>query len=961
MELTVFWSWNDNISENEISNQIKDFCSKGITGAFVHARSGLPFPWMGERWLDLFAFAVYEAKIRNFGIWIYDEMNWPSGNADGQIVRFGNRFREKKLKYSFVYDEKFSKEIIACYLKSANRYVLCDKCADADLYIYYEYATDSDKMYKHTGEKFIELVHEKYKERFGNFFGNVIKGVFFDESAIGFFYPTLEFPWSLSIPDKYAEIFDGDIKKDLWKLFFRKKDIDPFLHDYYYVCGELFRENFIMKIKDWCSANGLKMTGHFCMEENLHTSSKLSGSVMYNYKIMDVPGIDLLGRRVTSPLLYKQVSSVNHQFPKEDTLCEAFGSAGWDADFNQLLWAWKENALNGISMPCLHLASYSLRDDRKFDHPGFFSFQQPWWGCAEELFDQFKMYSSFLKGAKSTNDVLVISPTAMINSTEYQSSLSQGISNSYRQLLEELTAAQIGYDIGDEYIMAEDGYVSGKEIVIGQMKYGTVVVPHCYDICGKTLELLRDLYSGGGNVVFIEGYPETVSLRPDKELEALKNIWKKKENGLITFAKKKILIKAFDFLKYQRIVTVTDRYDGYYSAETEISCGYVGREMRIAVFNRSTDAFKKVRINIRGFNSVSEKTGYDMKVLSTGGGCSIDVDMYPTQMLMLVADNRIVVAERNERKTENVMQVMPEFKGLNSENLLVIDRAKIVCDGAQREEDFVGRIGRVEFKEKLVSMYSFEVKDEVGELSLLAEGAIFSSVKLNGAELINKAFGCYIDKSIILYDCGNAVKKGTNVIEIEYDKSKGAAFISAVMIKGSFDVEGKIFSEYPLYYSCLNEFFIVNASEKKSGELTKQGLWFYEGAAEYGFTYAYERGKVFLEFAEPNFITAEITVNGVRAAVVTDFFAPYEITGHLKQGENDISVIIYSGLRNVFGPHHHVMGVPNMVGYETFTGKKSFADIIYYKFLEGDVYRENYNCRKFDLGRIFIKNIITGD
>lgn len=961
MELTVFWSWNDNLNENEISRQIEDFCNKGITGAFIHGRKGLTCKWMSDKWLDLFAFAVYESKLRNFDIWIYDEMGWPSGNADGQIVMCGKNFREKKLKYSFSYDEKFSNEIIACYKQTGDEFVLCDRRDAADLYIYYEYSFNSDKMYKHTGEKFIELVHEKFKQRFGRYFGDVIKGVFFDEPSIGFFWPTLEFPWSASIPEQYREIYRCDIKKDLWKLFFCKKDFNPFLNDYYRVCAKLFHDNFTKKIQSWCTENGLKLTGHFCMEESLHTSAKLSGSVMYQYKMMDIPGIDLLGRRITSPLLYKQISSVNHQFPKDETLCEAFGSAGWDADFNQLLWSWKENALNGITMPCLHLASYSLRGDRKFDHPGFFSYQQPWWDCSSELFNQFKKYSSFLNGTKSVNDVLVISPSAIITAVEYESALSQSFSNSYRQLLEELISAQIGFDIGDQYIMADDAFVSGNKLVIGQMTYGTIIVPHCYDIEEKTFELLKKFYKNGGNIIFIEDYPQTVSLRANEELEKYKRIWRKQENGLITFAKKKILLKAFDFLKYQRKVTVTDRYDGYYSNDIEISCGQVGQEMRIAVFNKSTDSFKKVRINICDFKNITENNEYDIKVLSTSTGCYVDVEMYPTQMLLLVAKNDISLDGGCDYKIQSIKQVLPEFKKLKDDNLLVVDRATIICDGVRSKEEFVGKIGLVKFNEKLVSQYSFEMKDEIKNISLLAEVAGALSVKVNGSDITYKAFGYYLDKSIITYDCGRAIKQGNNTIEIEYDNAKGEAFISPIMIKGQFDVEGEILEEHPLYYSCRNAFSIVKPTKKINGELTKQGLWFYPGSAEYDFEYEYEKGEVLLEFEEPNFITAQIKINGKVKAIVSEFFAPYNLTDYLKEGKNKVSVIIYSGLRNMFGPHHHVLGLPNFVGYETFIGKKSFTDIINYKFLDDDVYVEDYNFRKFNIGRVYIKNITYGD
>ena len=45
-----FWSWNTDMKETEIREQIRDFRDKGINGFFVHARAGLLLEYMGDDW-----------------------------------------------------------------------------------------------------------------------------------------------------------------------------------------------------------------------------------------------------------------------------------------------------------------------------------------------------------------------------------------------------------------------------------------------------------------------------------------------------------------------------------------------------------------------------------------------------------------------------------------------------------------------------------------------------------------------------------------------------------------------------------------------------------------------------------------------------------------------------------------------------------------------------------------------
>ena len=79
------WVWNDDVSEQEIREQIADFKEKGIGGLFIHPRPGLITPYLSEQWFHLTQVAVAEGKRLGMKIWIYDENSYPSGFAGGHV------------------------------------------------------------------------------------------------------------------------------------------------------------------------------------------------------------------------------------------------------------------------------------------------------------------------------------------------------------------------------------------------------------------------------------------------------------------------------------------------------------------------------------------------------------------------------------------------------------------------------------------------------------------------------------------------------------------------------------------------------------------------------------------------------------------------------------------------------------------------------------------------------------
>ena len=82
-----FWSWNDELEEEELIKQIDWMHENGIGGFFMHARGGLTTPYLGEKWFKCVEACLKRAKELDMEAYAYDENGWPSGFAGGELLK----------------------------------------------------------------------------------------------------------------------------------------------------------------------------------------------------------------------------------------------------------------------------------------------------------------------------------------------------------------------------------------------------------------------------------------------------------------------------------------------------------------------------------------------------------------------------------------------------------------------------------------------------------------------------------------------------------------------------------------------------------------------------------------------------------------------------------------------------------------------------------------------------------
>ncbi len=105
-----FWLLNGDLNEKELLRQLKEIYLKGIREFFIHPRFGLEIPYLSEEWHMNVNIILKKAKELNMKVWIYDEIDWPSGYAGGNVIESNNDFRAKNLSF-FYKKTKGPKEI----------------------------------------------------------------------------------------------------------------------------------------------------------------------------------------------------------------------------------------------------------------------------------------------------------------------------------------------------------------------------------------------------------------------------------------------------------------------------------------------------------------------------------------------------------------------------------------------------------------------------------------------------------------------------------------------------------------------------------------------------------------------------------------------------------------------------------------------------------------------------------
>ncbi len=560
-----FWFLNHELNEAETRWQVREMNEHGVGGFILHARHGLITPYLGDGWMDNLAAAIDEASKLGMKAYLYDENNWPSGPADGQVFHENPQYRMSACYLSEEFDvssQKVEREIdtgdellavIAVPLEDGQPVGFPEDClnlvdyvegqtltwqADSD-YRVFVFVREWDKRggffdgYVDTLNakaiaRFIELTHVRYAQCFADEFGATVDGIFTDEPHMSP-HRGNSVVWTSNLPGEFEGRSGYSLLPVLPALFC---DMGPrtakFRSDYRRTVTDLFASNYMKQIYDLCAPRKLNSIGHLLADGELTLSARCSGDYFQAAQWLHWGGCDYLGSRTWpeartptngQPLnniaAVKFAASTAHLMGKPVVMNECFGlGKQWAIDLRTLKWMGDFVIALGTNLLMPHAFYYSIQGFRKWECPPGEFYQSPFWSYYRVLSDYIGRLSALFRDGQHIADVAFFYPVksmwAEMDPDENETTIR--LNASFDQLTRLLLKLNYDFDFVSEEMLQKATFADGELIINGPdgeptESFKALVMPAVTTIGIETLRALHNYARAGGKIIALGSLP----------------------------------------------------------------------------------------------------------------------------------------------------------------------------------------------------------------------------------------------------------------------------------------------------------------------------------------------------------------------------------------------------------------------------------------------------------------------
>lgn len=963
-----FWSWNERLDEDEVRRQVRLMAENGQGGFFMHARDGLLTPYMKEEWFNAVRAAADEAEKVGLEAWCYDENGWPSGSAGGLVTSLGEKYRVKWIKLLEDGDDAQNGGLILasfavsedCSFRPADNNASLaegERLMHAVLFTGGDYI---DILDPEVVRKFIELTYERYKmETGGSLKNGKIKGFFTDEPQ----YALCKTPWSNKMEEVFSAACGYSITENIPALFIPSPGHESVRYDFWMLVNRLYTESYAKQIYEWCEENGCRFTGHAMMEDTLVCQIHCTGGPMPMYEYMHVPGIDWLGRATSvgkskesgSPLTPLQAGSVAAQLGKVHVISEMYALCGWNTSLTELKYIAEWQFLYGVNLVCEHLAPYSLRGERKNDFPPAMFYQSPVWNEYKALVDRISRLGKILSSGEDEPDVLLIHPihSMYLDYTNDDMCALEPFDTEWNETASLLTKCHIPHHYGDETILKKHGRAEGNILIVGKQKYHTVLLPHLTGLDRSTYELLKKFAAGGGRICALGDRPSFIGgRRAEEEIDALYSLV-----DVITTDSALRHERLLRYLTDSGIKKLTasgpDGEDGSIRFAVR---NYPGDNRRV-YFILNVDCRQSRRVTLRLPEASVASLDLDKmemrKIPSFGydpalGECSFEMSLEPMESCLLVAgDGTEKIADEDVSPESARLPLGRRWRlGSGSDpNCCLMDYCRIIAGGTVSKEMHVWSAEREIEGEKYLSdavsgepfgvRYSFTVKEGINTdgMRLVLEFRQPVTVHVNGTDVRPLPDEWWLDHGFGVYDISSLVKIGENTVDVTdfctvvkgsgVRRLKRRTDFGYAYLTGDFGVfSSSRFIECEHGAEVTDPPFVLGSRPTlfEGGNITVQGHPFFRGRLilEQDVEITNASLPRYVELYGLNAAYARVYVNGRGGQLIYGGGRRADVTEHMIDGRNVLSVEMGISNRNLLGPHHAVEPETFSAGPEEF-------------------------------------------
>lgn len=940
-----FWSWNDRLEEQQLRDQIRNMHQMKMKGFFMHARFGLETEYMSDEWFRAVEVCIDEAKKWGMEAWCYDENGWPSGFGGGELLKDEANFA-RYLKFSV--EKEYPEDALGVFCPEGDSYrAVSEQQQGCEEYLVVRVGQDEsyvDILNPEVTRQFIECTYEVYKKRLAKEdFGKAMPGFFTDEPQ----YYRWATPWSNLLPALFIKKYGYDLMEHLPALFWDRGEYKKIRFDYHDLIARLYIDGFIKQVYEWCENNGCQVTGHSIEEGSLYGQIMAAGSVMPFYEYEHIPGIDWLGRPLKKDLMPKQLGSVCAQLGKEFALTESFALCGWDVSPKELKNIADFQYVNGVNLTCQHLYSYSYRGQRKRDYPAHYGPQNPWQEHLADFDEYYNNLGTILSRGEEVAPLLVIHPVHnaymyFVRERDRGGEVLKALDHSFAQLSDFLAQHQLAYHYGDEAMMERLAKVEGNCLRVGKCLYSAVLIPEVETLDASTAALLQAFCRGGGALYRQGALPTRINAREAdlsflESARPMEELLQREDQGFFVDE------KDHKELRLQRRQSEDGRF--------------------FFVTNVGTSSYEDLRIRVKDCKGLVQLDLLDLSLSPVWGERLADGSF---EMLCHVKDSQSFVLMESEDLPPLPLK---QAKALSREGFYPPRRGKIekvspnaltldVVSYCLGEGEWVENVPLMQLKDellrsryqgKLTLRYPFTVKEIPATLRLAVEKAPYTSLKLNGCDLICDDKQPWLDPCFVTADVKPLVKPGLNQVECSFDYFQ-RDYVYYVLFGGvseslrnclNFDTEiewmylygdfavsteGEKRPEERQAFSYFGDFAIEKSRDTVDLQnVVFDGFPFFGGSLQVSFVSSWHKGDPTTLLLDGRYAVCCVAVNGKEAQKQL-FTRACELEGMLVEGENTIRLELVNSNRNLLGPLHHPLVEPLAVGPNSFTCEKEWKN-----------------------------------
>ena len=935
---TDFWMLNDALQDEEIVFQIKKMHEQGVYSFIARTYIGLKSDYPGENFKHSMHVIVDTAK--SYGMKVFLQAGYmPEAVPD----------LDDACALRYIYPVKEGEE--------DGRRVFCRH--EGTVFVEHDSRTFLNMFDKKAVEHYLYKCYEEMWADFADEYGKTILSVWVDEPSYNGFY----LPFTPDLDELFSARYGYALSQQIWKLFFDAPDAATVRYHYRALLQELLEVNYFATVRDWCHAHGLWFSGHLMMEERLTSQICRAGAVMPFYKYFDMPGIDVLRASmnwkdapVKTPdetelrwdlyLTTLQCVSAAHQAGKEQILAEMYGVSSENWTFRNQLYMFDEYAAMGINHRCVHGMFYSLGGRGKRAYPPHVHYYQPYFEKYADVTDYVARVGTFISRGKAMSDTLIVHPLetgftlyrgSLDGKTAIVSEEAKAYDMKLYRLVRLLKSTHLDPELGDQPTLASSmtAVTDDGILRVGEMSYGTVILPYLAVLTAKVLCLLEDFAAHGGKVIVLGCYPTLLDGTPDESL-----------------ARRLEKISVFAATDADAAALLRESFDAYRLEGRGIANLFVNRRadkngenyflvnndcLQNAAFTLAVKGKRKAlmhnafdgsaRACPASYDAFTDETSVSLSI-PFGASVCLSLDHAPTASF----EEQEAPVSRAVTPLDGGWTVEPE-----GDNTLLLEYARYKKgDGAFSDPLPVMAIHalltQADYHGEVTLDYTIRASERIGGLTLAAEKPERMAISLNGVRQPNVPEGYFFAKEFETVKLASPLEKGENHLTVTCffePLSKATKAINSL-----FETQRGVELE-PMY---LNGRFLVRAEEQATrngctvlenrftlspmpetvvmrGDLRADGFPFYTGILRLVKTIHRKKANddVFLSVGVMNAAVCEVFVNGRSFGDV--YRAPMRVPVSLNEGENRVELVLYGTLHSIIGPFHRPRGdIGNVFG-----------------------------------------------